>query len=155
MSRLFKFPWFTKKSFSRGIIILVSVFFFGFLGKDDFIEVKTDKSVVETGEIFIYEVKVDGDFTSPEIILPEFKNFKIVSQNQSKSYSIKENKMHLVLNLTYYLFAANPGIFSIEEVVIKDEEKEFKGETVSIEVTGFPLEKKKKIIPYIEKGINL
>lgn len=155
MSRLFKFPWFTKKFFSRGIIILVSVFFFGFLGKEDFIEVKTDKSVVETGEIFIYEVKVDGDFTSPEIILPEFKNFKIVSQNQSKSYSIKENKMRLVLNLTYYLFAANPGIFSIEEVVIKDEEKEFKGEAVSIEVTGLPLEKKKKIIPYIEKGINL
>lgn len=144
-----------KKSLYRGIIILVSIFFLGFSGKDDSIEVKTNKSVVETGEIFIYEIKVDGNFTSPEIILPEFKNFKIVSQNQSKSYSIKENKMHLVLNLTYYLFAENPGMFSIEKTVIKDEEKEFNGEAISIEVIGHPLEKKKKIIPYIEKGTEI
>ncbi|HIE35777.1 MAG TPA: hypothetical protein EYP89_00875 [Candidatus Omnitrophica bacterium] len=119
------------------------------------IEAKVDKDKVETGEIFTYTVKIKGEFEDPKIVLPKFKNFKIISQNQTKSYSFKEGRIEVEFDLVYELIASKPGVFKIEEVIVKDKGKRYKSNSIIIQVEGRPLEEKKKILPYIEKGIEI
>jgi hypothetical protein len=119
------------------------------------VEAKVDKDKVNTGEVFTYTVKIRGEFENPELTLPKFKNFKIVSQSQSKSYSFKEGKVEIEFKLVYQLFAPNPGIFEIEEVIVKDKGRKYKSKSILIKVKGKPLKEKRKISPYIEKGINI
>jgi hypothetical protein len=118
-------------------------------------EAKVDKNKVETGEIFTYTLKIEGDFSSPKLALPDFRDFKIVSQNQTKSYSFKDNKARLQFNLIYHLVVAHPGTFTIKEAILEDKERKFKSNSIVVEVSGKPLEDKKKLAPYIEQGTDI
>ena len=142
--------------FLRFFLVIGFIVFISSLGNaQETIGVKVNKEKVETGEIFLYVIKIEGVFNSPELILPKFKNFHVASQSQSRNYSFNDEGMKLMLSLTYQLFAPEPGVFAIEEVVVKDGDQEFKSKPVSIEVTGEPLPKKKLILPYIKKGTEI
>lgn len=135
---------------------LIVIFLFPLLSlAEELIIVKVDKEVVNTGEIFTYTAEVKGEFTSPEVFPPEFKNFTVVFQNQSRNYSFKDDKIILEFSLTYQLFASQPGEFTIEELIVKDGKKEFKGRSFIIKVEGKPLEEKRKVLPYIDSGIDI
>ena len=120
------------------------------------IDVKVDKKNVETGEIFIYEVIVQGNLElSAQLKLPKFKDLKVVSQNQSRNYSIKNGLAKTTINFTYHIFAPNPGVFNIEPATLESGENKYQSRAVTIKARGKPLEEKKKILPYIKKGTNL
>ena len=120
------------------------------------IEVKIDKKKVETGEIFTYEIIVQGNLeTSAQLKLPEFKDLKVVSQSQSRNYSVKEGLAKTTINFTYHIFAPNPGVFNIEPATLESEENKYQSRAVTIKARGKPLEEKKKILPYIKKGTSL
>ncbi|UCD15766.1 MAG: BatD family protein [Candidatus Omnitrophota bacterium] len=136
-------------------LIIFSFFLLGFWGKLGIVKTKVSKNKVETGEIFTYTITVRGEFDQATLFLPEFENFKIVSQNESKSYSIRGTEEKVALNLTYQLFAPEAGVFTIEGAILKENDRRFKGNPITIEVKGRSLQEKKKILPYIEKGIDL
>ena len=120
------------------------------------IDVKTDKKNVETGEIFIYEVIVQGNLElSAQLKLPKFKDLKVVSQNQSRNYSIKNGLAKTTIDFTYHIFAPNPGVYTIEPVTLENGKNKYQSQAITIKVSGKPLEEKKKILPYIEKGMKL
>lgn len=123
--------------------------------QEQILEAKTDRTKVKTGEIFTYTVKINGDFVSPKIILPDFKNFDIVAQNRFQNYSSQNGTTHLQVNLTYKLLATKPGKFTIEKVIMKDKGKEVKSGSVSIDVSGKPIEKKPNLSPYIRNAIEI
>ncbi len=119
------------------------------------IEVKVDKRVVETGEIFTYQIDIQSELDTATLKLPEFKNFSIVSQSQSRNYTSKAGVKKVIINFTYLLFAPEPGKFTIEAVSLESETESHQSREITITVTGESLEKKRKILPYIEKGTNL
>lgn len=123
--------------------------------QDTIVTASVDKEKVRTAEVFTYQVEIKGEFTSPKIALPDFKDFRVVAQNQSKSYSFKEGKTHLTLKLTLMLFASNPGTFTISEVIVEDKESRFMSNSITIVVTGKPLEKKRLIPRDIDSGIDI
>ncbi len=120
------------------------------------IEVKVDKKKVETGEIFTYEIIVQRNLeASAQLKLPEFKDLKVVSQSQSRNYSAKDGLVKTTINFTYHIFAPNPGVFTIEPATLESGEDKYQSQAITIKASGEPLEKKKKILPYIKKGTSL
>jgi hypothetical protein len=119
------------------------------------IEVEISKNKVETGEVFTYTVKIEGIFHKPHLTLPNFDDFKFVSQNQSKSVSREKEGVKRIIILKYFLFAPKPGSFKIEPATLEDKGKKYKSKAISIKVKGKPLEEKRRIQPYIDKGTNI
>ena len=153
MSRLFKLAliglWFFSLGLSLGEAIPLGI-------GEKIIDVKVDKGKVETGEIFTYEVIVQGNLeSSAQLKLPEFKDLKVVSQSQSRNYSIKDRVAKTTINFTYHIFAPEPGVYTIEPVTLKSGENKYQSRAIPIKARGKPLEEKKKILPYIEKGTSL
>ena len=144
-----------SKSVKLIIVILLCLSSLGFLFKSGVVNVNVSKRKVKTGEIFAYKVKVEGDLSNPKLIMPEFKDFNVASQKQTKSYTIKKGKARLMLDLTYFLFAYEPGAFRIAPVTVVDGEKKYKSKAIKVRVTGEPLGKKKKILPYIKEGTKI
>ena len=141
--------WFFSLDFSVGEALPLGI------GKK-IIAVEVDKEKVETGEIFTYEVTVQGDLElSAQLKLPEFKNLRVVSQNQSRNYSIKGGVAKTTINFTYHIFAPKPGVFTIKPVILETGENKYQSRSITIKASGKPLEEKKKILPYIEKGTIL
>lgn len=118
------------------------------------IEAKVSKNTVTTGEVFTYTLKAEGSFSAPKLKLPSFDNFTIVSQGQEQRNSRGEG-LKLMVKITYYMFAANPGKFTINGASITDGNKRIETQPMTIEVTGKPLEEKSKIAPLIKKGIDI
>ena len=85
----------------------------------------------------------------------EFKNFRVASQQQSKSYAFKEGKTKMIINITYGLFAVESGVFIIEPVILEDDGKKHRSKAIKIKVIGKPLKEQKKITPYIEEGTKI
>lgn len=141
--------------FNLSLIIFLLFTFLSFSQDEEVIEVKVSKDKVETGEVFTYRIKIEGSFTQPELTLPEFKDFKVISQSRSKNYAFKQGRKKVIHNLVYQLFAPNPGVFTIKEAVLEDRGKKFKSKSITIDVKGRPLKEKRKILPYIEKGIEI
>lgn len=145
MSKLFKLALIGLWFFSLGLSL-----------GEKIIEVKVDKKKVETGEIFTYEITVQGNLeASAQLKLPEFKDFRVVSRSHSRNYSIKSGLAKTTLNFTYHIFAPNPGIYVLEPVTLESEENKYQSRAITIKVRGKPLKEKMKILPYIEKGTNL
>lgn len=144
-------------------LILVLFFCFSFLGLfpsdlllgKKVVEITVDKRKVQTGEVFTYKVKIEGIFSKPTLSLPEFKNFKIISQKQSKSYTFVKGKVKTKINLTYRLFAQKAGVFTIRPVILNDRKKRYKSLSVKIRVEGKSLTKKKSLRLYIAEGTDL
>ncbi len=120
------------------------------------IEAKVDKRVVETGEIFSYELKIQGEIGDASLKLPEFEGFSVLSQSQSQSYSSKGGVSKTSISLIYLLFAPEPGTFTINPAtLVENEKKKHQSRAITIRVKGESLERKQKILPYIEEGIEL
>jgi hypothetical protein len=134
-------------------IIVLSVN--AYASTDNAIEAKVSKSAVSTGEIFTYTLKIEGQFHSPKIALPEFENFTIASQSQQRQYTSKNGGTNLTLQATYNLFATNAGNFTIKGASLIDEGKRIETQPITIEVTGKPLEEKLKVAPSIENGTDI
>jgi len=120
------------------------------------IEVKVDKKKVDTGEIFIYRIIVQGNLKSEaQLKLPEFKDLRIVSQSQSRNQSVKSGLRKTTINFTYHIFAPKAGVYTIEPVTLESKDSKYQSRTITIKVKGKPLKEKMKILPYIEKGTSL
>lgn len=119
------------------------------------IEVKVDKEKVTTGEIFTLSIKIKGSFSSPKVTLPDIKDFRVASQAQSKSYSFKESRPTTLLNFTYLLFAPEPGVFTIGQVIVEDKSERITSDDITIEVTGKPLKEKKPPPSIYHRGFDI
>ena len=140
---------------SRTLLLIMFCFFaLGFGNNQKAIEVEVDKTSVETGEVFTYTIKIEGIFHKPNLDLPDFENFKIVSQSQSKNYRQEKEGLKRIIVLKYFLFAPAAGSFTIDPSVLEDGDRKFKSKSITIKAKGKPLEEKRKIQPYIEKGTN-
>ncbi len=87
--------------------------------------------------------------------MPDFENFKVISQTQTKSYRQEKEGLMRTYILKYFLFSPEAGNFRIKSAVLEDEGKKYKSESITIKVTGKPLEEKRKIQPYIEQGTDI
>jgi len=119
------------------------------------VEVVLSRKKVATGEVFSYSIKVQGEFKSPKLKLPTFEGLAVVAKNESRNYSTKAGKTQMTYTLTLHLFGPNPGTFTIVPATIEDEGKTYKSKSVTVTVEGKPLEEKKKIQPFIKKGIAI
>lgn len=119
------------------------------------VRVDVDKDKVKTGETFTCTVKIEGEFSSPRIILPEFKGLKVVSQVQSKQYSFHNNKPNIKIVMKYKLVAYYPGEYKIDSVVVKDGRKKFTSKTITVKVAGKPIEKPKEKKDILKGGITI
>lgn len=126
-----------------------------FSNKDFSIKASVDKKEVSTGEIFHYRLEIKGKFFDPQVKLPNFKNFSVVSQVESRNYSLEGKKVILNLVWKVSLFAPNPGTFIIEPAVVFDKGKKFSSKKIQIIVHGRPLKEKQKIQPYLDNAITL
>ena len=147
-----------RKVSTLAIILLVSCFLFTgeiFSEETTIVEAKVSKTQVATGEIFAYTIKVEGEFISPKLKLPEFKNFIIASRSEQRSYIAKSKGMRFEEKLTLNLLCPKPGVFTIEGFSVEDNGKKLTANSVKIEVTGKPLEEKAKPLPYTSKGIDI
>ena len=98
---------------------------------------------------------ISGVFSKPVLNLPEFKNFTVLSQRQSKEYSLEGKNIKTNMKMVYELFASRPGVFVIKPVTLKDSNRTYKGPPIKIKVKGKPLKDKRKISPYILEGTDL
>jgi len=137
------------------LLVFILVLSINIYAATDNAEAKVSKSVVSTGEIFTYTLKIEGQVRSPKIELPEFENFTIASQSQQRQYTSKNNGTNLTLQITYNLFAPNPGNFVIKGASLTDKGKRIETQPIAIEVTGKPLEEKLRAAPSLEKGIDI
>jgi hypothetical protein len=138
--------------------LLVSCFSFTsevFSEEATIVEAKTSKQKVNTGEIFTYTIKIEGEFTAPKLKLPEFKNFIIVSRSEQRNYTVKSGGMRFQEKLILNLLCPKPGTFTIEGFLVEDKGKKITSNPVTIEATGKPLEEKPKPLPYTGKGIDI
>jgi len=139
-------------------VIFIIAFCFSSLGLfwgDNPISVEVNKREIKTGEVFSYTIKIEGIFQKPNLNLPDFKNFNVVSQSQSKSYRQKKEGLMQTYVLKYFLFAPEAGQFTIKPAVLEDGDKTYKSKSITIKVKGKPLKEKKKILPYIEQGTDI
>jgi hypothetical protein len=137
------------------ILILSGVSLAGFSLDNQAIEVKVSKNEVSTGEIFSYDIAVEGNFSEPRLTLPKFKGLRIASQSHAKSYSFEEGKRKTIIKLGYHLFAPEPGEYTIEPVILNDGQNQHQSESITIKARGQSLSKQKKLLPFIRKGTEL
>ena len=138
------------------ILILSGVSLVGFsLDDSEVIEVKVSKNEVSTGEIFSYNIAVEGNFSEPQLSLPKFIGLRVTSQSHAKSYSFEEGARKTVIKFGYHLFAPAPGEYTIEPVILKDGDQKYQSKLIKIKAKGESLSKKKKLLPFIRKGTEL
>ncbi|MDP2923964.1 MAG: BatD family protein [Candidatus Omnitrophota bacterium] len=143
------------KLFSLVVIFILTASLSSFPQDKNIVEAKVNKTIVKIGENFIYSARIEGDFISAKLVLPKFEGFIIVAQKQSQNYIASGLKTKLVVSLVYELIAPKPGIFTIKEITVKDKNNEFKSRPISIEVTGKPMQDKRKIQPYISNATDI
>jgi len=136
------------------IFIFLYMLIVGF-SPDNPIQVKIDKNDVKTGEILTYEIEIKGKFESPELILPGFKNFNIISQTQTKRYTFEGGDTTVIIQFIYHLFAQEPGTFDIEPVILKEKGHQYRSDKITINVKGQSLKEQKKLLPYLKSGIDI
>jgi len=136
-------------------LIVLAASFLGAAETEKVIQASVDKTAVSTGELIRYSLTIEGVFSQPQVKLPEFKDFTIVSQSQSQNYSYAKGGTKFTLKLTYILSAQEPGEFVIEPAVVKDKKSEYQSDSFRIRVEGKPLKEKKKILPYLGNATDL
>ena len=134
--------------------VILFIFATGFFNNSG-LSAKVSKRKMGVGEVFTYTLKVSGNFSSPELTPPEFKDFNVVSQSQSKSFSLINDEIHMDFIITYSLFAPSPGVFIIEAPQIKDNDTVLKGKPIKIKVRGKPLKEQEKILPLVKSATDI
>ncbi|MCF7916995.1 MAG: BatD family protein [Candidatus Omnitrophica bacterium] len=119
------------------------------------IKAEINKKKVATGEIFSYLIIVEGKFENPQLQMPNLEQFKVVSTKKAKSFSYQKDKLKTTITITYFLFCPEPGSFTIGPVKLIDNDKTYQSKSFKLIVTGEPLEKKRKLAPYIEGGATI
>lgn len=139
------------------IIVLIVIWglFLGAGDAEQTVKASVDKTKISTGELFTYSLLVEGVFSSLQVVPPEFKDFKIASQSQSQSYSLSGKATQITVKLSYSLYAATAGEFTIEAASVLDKGKEYKSNSIIVSVEGKPLSEKKKILPLLKKGLQI
>ncbi len=135
-------------------LFLVSNLIFGCAFPKAIVKAELSKNEVRTGEIFSYVVKIEGDFSSPRLELPDFGELKIVSQNQTRNYLFKGRKIILKIKLTYQLLAPRPGRYTIKGTKVIDRGKVYESKELVVKAVGKPL-KKRKFKDFIEGAISI
>jgi len=135
-------------------LLLVSNLIFGCAFSKAIVKAKLSRNEVRTGESFTYVVKIEGDFSSPRLELPDFGGLKIVSQNQTRNYLFKGEKIILRIKLTYQLLAPRPGRYTIKGVKVIDKGKVYESRELVVKAVGKPL-KKRKFKDFIEGAVSI
>lgn len=150
---------------SKPLFVILSIFiFFGLSSKNSeaknennlkLIKAEVSKKKVETGEIFSYLITLEGKFENPKLQIPNLDDFKIISTKKAKSFSYQKDKLKTTVKITYFLFCPQSGSFMIEPAKLTEGNKAYKSQSFKIIATGEPLEKKRKLAPYIERGTKI
>lgn len=99
-----------------------------------------DRNEVKTGEVFTYTIKVEGEFTSPQVKPPDFGKLKIVARRQSRNYRTHGGVRHVEAVFVYQLVAYQPGEYILDKVEVTDAGKVYSSNAVTVQVTGEPID---------------
>ena len=109
----------------------------GLAGGGPEFDVTLSKDKVKAGEPFKYQVKITIEASNlPEIIPPEFKNFRVVSQSNSQRISSGKDGTTVAVDLQYILVASEEGRYDLPQAVVKYENQDLESPLKSIEVSG-------------------
>lgn len=135
-----------KKTF-----VLSLIFVFLFIASalaETKIKAEVDKAKLSTDEGLIYKLTITsaaGNISRPT--LPEFRDFFILSQEQSSSISFVQGGAKSILVYTYILAPQNAGKLKIEPSKITIEGKAYSSEEFEIEVIPGKAKPKPKTPP--------
>ncbi len=121
--------------------LLIGVFlFFNFsglaAGSPEF-DVMLSKDKVKAGESFKYRIKITIETSKlPEVIPPEFQNFRVVSQSTSQRLSAGTEGTKVNVDLQYILVALEEGRYDLPQAVVKYENQQLRPPLKSIDVSG-------------------
>jgi len=120
-------------------------------GSDFKLEANVSRKEVKVGESFTYRIVLRA-FSSrlPAITLPEFHNFRLVSQSSQQNYVIKGQETEISLILKLELVAIKEGEFILPSISVKYKGKTFKTPSLKIKVQG----KIRKSLPLPQKDIE-
>ncbi|MDP8234396.1 MAG: BatD family protein [Candidatus Saelkia tenebricola] len=119
------------------LLLFLIVFVKVSLSQEITINVSVDKETVSVGDAINYQISVLVESkVSPEIIIPEFKDFKITSRNQMRNYKIQNSKVESSLSYNFLLIPIIEGNLEIEGFKVKFDSKEYEVEGVKIKVEG-------------------
>ncbi|MBN2483222.1 MAG: BatD family protein [Candidatus Omnitrophica bacterium] len=99
-----------------------------------------NKGEAVTGEIFTYTVIVEGELHSPQVTIPEFGPLKVAGQSSSRSYRVRNGRRRVQMEFVYHLVAYEPGEYTLDGVEVKDGQKVFRSDKVTVKVTGEPID---------------
>ena len=110
------------------------------------------KEKVMVGEVFEYRINIEGSFRiTPQVSIPELKNFKIISRQQVYNYHIEKGKIKANLRYKFSLVALREGDFEIKNFKLKLGLKEYKVTPLKVKVKGIKELPRKKENPQKQK----
>ncbi len=118
------------------IIVLLSLFFAAdaFAGTD--IKSEVDKLKLAAGQELVYKVTVtSGEANTPPLQLPEFKDFEVLSSQESSTITFTKDGIKSVLVSAIILSPREAGKFKIGPAQIKVKNKTYSSQSFEIEVS--------------------
>lgn len=115
------------------------------------VSANVNKKIININETIDYSLNVKGAFKKlPRIIIPQFKNFIILSSQQNHSFNIKRGKFEVTIRYTLTLKPLRQGKFILPPFKVKALFKTYQTQKITVEVIG-SRKKREKIIE--EEGI--
>jgi hypothetical protein len=140
-----------RKSIIGAVLVMGAIIFLlGLKSQDIEFKVTVSPEEVKAGQVFKYQIAADVETDKlPEIELPEFKTFNVISRRTSKNISYKGKKAVVSVSLIYALVALEEGDLELPAAVIKSGPKKFPSPSARVKVSGKVLEfEKEKKIPH-------
>jgi hypothetical protein len=132
---------------SRSLSMLCALFLFlnvqGAFAQDT-VRATVDKTQAKTGEIFTYTVAIEGELQSPQVTIPEFGPLKVAGQSSSRNYRVRNGRRRVQMEFVYNLVAYVSGEYTLDSVEVKDGQKVFRSDKVTVHVTGEPIDIEKE-----------
>lgn len=121
---------------------------------DPSFKVELSKDKVEAAEAFEYKINIEIESQEyPKVLLPEFKDFKVISQSTSQSRSYKAGKAVLSIQLYYILVGLKEGKFTLPAASLEYREKTLTSPSRQVEVQGSLPEFEEKEFKKIPRGL--
>ena len=93
------------------------------------------KSKLKIGEKFTYNISITFSRKNlPQLISPEFKYFKVISQSSEQSYIFSRKGVRLRLRLIFHLIPVKEGEFILPSLIVKYRNKKIKTPKVKVKV---------------------
>lgn len=139
-----------KKNIFFNLIFLL--FFASIALAQTSIKAEIDKKRITTDEFIIYKITLACEQKiSPQLELPKFSDFSVVSQAQASKTSISKDKIEVNIVYTYILAPHGIGKFKIGPSKIKINKSIISSEAFDVEV----IQGKNKLLPKFQEIPNI